>query len=266
MKPDHPLRLRNLSLGAKLGLTCAVLTLFGGYVVASLAHMYKHHESRDGEPGLSVTDIKGVYHGVTVEAPLRRVLEADHPNELIDDENTKLLDEDREILLRWLSLDSSEITQNYDNIDFAALSPKEVIEMNCLSCHGRAAAREKGGDVSLAFWDEIQPLAFPNEVNPVDAEILLMSTHAHASTMALVAIVVSLTLLLTSWPRWVIGTLILFGGLGVLIDLGAWWVARPYGWATWSVILGGAVHSGAMTLAMLGLVIDLWRPRITSGA
>lgn len=257
MNTNQTFRLRNLGFGARIGLLFMLFALFGGYIIAAGMHLKDHHQNRDGREGFSLTDIQGVYHGVTVEAPLRATLQRNHPNELVTDD-LKLTKEDKDILIKWL--DGGQLPNNYDNVDFAELTPKEVIEINCLDCH--AGSAENGAGINLEFWDDVQKVAFDNVVNPVDEKILLASTHAHASTMGAISIIIALLLWFTGWPRILVNLLIFFAGLGLVVDLSSMWLARSYEAFSPLIGIAGVTHAGSMALAMLLLMLELLLPGI----
>lgn len=242
------LMLRSFPLSARLGLVFFTLCLAGGYLLASGSHMVEHYQNRDGRPGMSFTDVKSAYHGATVPSPLLAALNRHHPPELPAS--------DRAELIRWL--EGENVASAFDNPDFGDFTPKEIIDAHCISCH--TAPAEKGAGLSLRNWPEIQKVAFAVDVFPTDKKILLASLHAHASTMAGIGMILSLLALLTSWPRWLVGGLILLAGLGLAVDVGSWWPARDYEALVPAIIAGGITHSGSMAALMLLIVVDLLRP------
>lgn len=246
------LKLRHFALGARLGLIAFVLALAGGYLLASYLHMVEHYQNRDGRPGMSFTDVKSAYHGATVPSPLLTALRRNHPPEMPAG--------DRAELLRWL--EGGNAAANYDNPDFADFSPKELLDTHCVSCH--AGAAERGAGLSLRNWPEVQKVAFSVEVFPTDRKILLASLHAHASTMGAIGLVVALLALLTSWPRWLTGGLVLLAGLGLAVDVGSWWPARSNEAFVYAIVAGGVTHSASMAALMLLIVVDLLRPGLTT--
>jgi len=243
--------LRNLPLGAKLGILCALIVLFGGYEVAAIKHLVEHHSPRDGREGFSRADVEGVYHGLNSPSRMLAMLEQDHAPDMAED--------DRTILIDWLR--STNIPANYDNLDFAAFTPEEIITGNCLDCHGRTSAADQGAGITLTSWIEIQRFAFPVVVNPADEAIMVASMHAHAPVMALITIVVALLACMSGWvPGWLRGGLILLAGAALLVDMASWFPARTYASLSWAIMYGGIVHSASMGLLMAIVAIELLLP------
>lgn len=245
-------RLRNLPVGTKLGILCALVVLFGGYEVAAIKHLIEHHSPRDGVEGFSIDDVEGVYHGLNNPPRMLTILEQNHAPDMADD--------DRTILLDWLR--STNIPANYDNLDFAAFTPDEIIAANCLDCHGRTTAADQGEGIALTTWSEIQRFSFPVVVNPADEAIMLASMHAHAPVMAVITIVVALLACMSGWaPGWLRGSLILLAGAALLVDLASWFPARSNQSFSYAIMYGGIIHSAAMGLLMAIVAIELLLPR-----
>lgn len=246
-----PCRLRNLPLAAKLGILCALLVLFGGYEVAAVKHLVEHHSPRDGVDGFSLADVEGVYHGLNNPPRMLTILEQGHAPDMADD--------DRAILIDWLR--STNVAANFDNLDFAAFTPDEIIAANCLDCHGRTAAADQGAGITLTTWSEIQRFAFPVVVNPADQAIMLASMHAHAPVMAVIAIVVALLACMSGWaPGWLRGLLIFLAGAALLVDLASWFPARSNPSFSYAIMYGGIIHSVSMGLLMAIVAIELLLP------
>ena len=253
------LKLRRLDPAAKLGLTFLVLVVIGG-IVASLSHIRQHHANRDEQPGLSIVDIKGAYHGVRTIAPLVTALEREHPSELEFEESDPLTDADRAVLLAWLG--GERISEDYDNLDLGDAAPAEILARSCLSCHSRQATEgdESAKDIRLDYWDDVKAIAFSREINPPGIDILTISTHTHALSLATLSIVLAGLLLATSWPRPLVNGCILLLGLGLAADLSAWWLARSMEGFIWMLIIGGGVYCAMTVLTSLAIIVDLWLP------
>lgn len=258
-----PLRLRRLPFGARLSLTCLMLVTLGGYAASGL-YMQDHHQNRDGTPGLTKTDIEGVYHGVTVEAPLGRLIEVEHPKEKGLDPMNEF---DRAQLTEWLKA-TDQIVENWQNIDFGdgSGSPEEIVTMSCGKCHGPGVSKDDWVAPLLGSWDDYKPMAFQNEVSPTDEAILLASTHAHSLALGTITLLICALMYATRMPGIIKGLLTVLASAGLLFDLGAWWLARDNPAFIDLIIAGGAAHAGAMGLMMVLVILDAWLPGGRGGA
>lgn len=252
MNTEHESRLRPLPLAVRTGLAMLVLVFLGGFV-ASGAHLYLHHSKKDEQPGLSLDDLRGAYHGVRSPARLLRTLQRGHPEAMPDDDRSALLD--------WLN--SDKLAQSYDNLDLGERAPAELIAQNCLECHGRKNAERHpiARSLPLDYWDDVRKLAFSKELNPVPVPILVMSTHAHALTLAAVSLGVFALLMATGWSRRLVGVLVCVGGVGLAADIGGWWLARWNAGFVWMIIAGGAAYNASMAAGLALIVADLVKPR-----
>lgn len=247
---QSPLALRYTPLLFRLGVALLVVTLLGGYVVSGL-HLRSHYENRDQIPGLTMDDIIGAYHGVQSPSPLVSALESGHPETLSDHERDALLD--------WLSGDN--LSGDYDNLDLGEDAPAEIIAVNCLDCHTRGATGEDAmPSVPLEYFDEIERIAHSKDIRPVGENIVAMSQHAHAPTMAVILLVVGAVGLLTRFNARLIGFVVFASGLGLLVDMAGWWITRELAWFAYAVVISGAIYAIGTTLIGLLIVLDCVLP------
>ena len=241
-------RLAELPVALKLGLTAFLLVLAGGYA-ASLAFVVEHHGKKDEKPGLSLTDLRGAFHGIEKTAPLADAVEGAHGAEF-------LAVPDRDVLSAWLRGD--DLYEAYDPLDSLERTPAEILGESCVSCHARDASA--GAAPPLEDWSGVSQVAFRKQLEPPPKEILIVSLHAHAQSMALVILAAAGLLLLTRWPAALRHGAFLAGMFGLLGDLGGMWLARGAPWAVWMVIVGGALYGAGFAAALLGSLADLWLP------
>jgi len=247
-------RLREAALAVRLGLAGLVLVLAGGYL-ASLAYIRQHHGPKDEDPALSLLDLQALDHGVLREAPLRRAVAGEHGRRYLEDAR------ERQLLLTWL--EGEDPYQGYDPLDAGEEpTPAEILEERCLRCHARGATEGEGigEEIPLEDWQDVSRMAFAKELAPVPLDILVVSTHAHAQTMPLLALAAGALLLLTGWATWLRHGLCALLGLGLLADLGGMWLAR---WSLAGVsvmVAGGAAFGLAYALALLLVLLELLGP------
>lgn len=244
-------RLVSLHPLMRLGLALLVVTLLGGYIVSGL-HLKWHYDSRDGVPGLTLDDIRGHYHGVRSSSPLIDALESNHPENLPD--------ADRAALLDWLR-GGGNLSEQYDNLDLGARAPAEIIATNCLDCHARGATGERAyARLPLEYWDDIQPIASATDIQPTTPEIVAMSQHTHAPSMAIILIGLALLGAMTRTPRALVGLIVLIGAAGLLADMAGWWLARGNDAWVYAIVGGGFAYSASTGLVGLVVVADCLIP------
>ncbi len=244
-------RLTSLHAFTRLGIALLVVTLLGGYAVSGL-HLQWHYSNRDGIEGMTLDDIRGHYHGVQSPSPLIAALESGHPDDLPEPE--------RNTLLEWLR-SGANLSEGYDDLDLGDMAPAEIIAVNCLSCHSRSASGpDTYAQLPLEYWDDIQPIAYAKDIQPTSEEILAMSQHTHAPTMAVILIVLAMLGAMTRAPRVLTGLFVFVGSAGLLADMAGWWLARGNDAWVYAIVAGGFCYAAATTLVGVFVVLDCLIP------
>lgn len=244
-----PFTIRQLPFVARLGIVFLCLVLMGG-LVASGAFLYQHYEKKDEQPGLSLIDLQGAYHGVDSPSRLLKALKSGHPETLAKDQ--------RASLVSWL--EGTRIVEDYDNLDLGDNAPSEIFALSCVSCHARNASDQAAKKIPLDYFDDVKKIAFSRRINPVPASILVVSTHAHALALACVMFVVGALMLATSWPRVIRAWLPALASLALLVDIGSWWIARYSIEFVYAIIGAGAVYNVLTGLCLVCIILDALRP------
>ncbi|HYD02308.1 MAG TPA: hypothetical protein VEB22_13860 [Phycisphaerales bacterium] len=242
-------RLRDLGFGYRVGLTGVLACLAVGQL-AGLAHMRGHFDKRDDRPGFTVDDIKSAYHGLNAPSPLLAALDRGHPPALKDDE--------RKVLRAWLT--SGKIEQDYDNPDLGVASPKEIVAASCLQCHSTRAPSDKAHPLKLDSAADIKKVAFSRQVLPTPADKVTVSVHAHAPSMALMALAVMMMAAFARWSRGLTGGLAALCGLGLTAEFAGMWFARSNDAMVNLLLIGGGAFHAAFALLTLLAFADLWLP------
>jgi hypothetical protein len=249
-------KLRELGCLARLGLLGLMLTLVGG-IVASALHVKNHYSPRDQEPGLSMLDLQGAYHGVKAPSRLLTALkDNNHPPELAKNK--------RDALVKWL--ESNRIQTDYDNVDLGDFAPAEIFVADCVSCHGRSSGDAKAKAVPLDDWDSVKKVAFSKTIEPTPTDKMVVSAHAHMPAMATCTIVLVLLLMMTTYPRRLIDWLSALMGVFLVLDFAGWWLAREFAMGTYVVVVAGGIYNAATAGAIALIMIELMRPKLTPKA
>ncbi|MBX3410136.1 MAG: hypothetical protein KF859_09655 [Phycisphaeraceae bacterium] len=257
MSAPAPFRTRDLGAMARLGITCLCLVLLGGFA-ASVSHLYIHDHKRDERPGLTIDDVKGVYHGVKSRSPLLVALEGGHPETIDAQERSALLD--------WLN--GGRVNEQYDDFDKGDMAPAEIIARECVSCHNRASTDPSGigQRMPLDSWDAVRVVAFSRDIQPNSLAIVVNSTHTHALAIGTLCLIIAGLGVGTRLPRPIINPLIALMGLGLLADIGGWWLTRMKADFAYMIVAGGAAFCLGSTLLLVLIIVDLWWPRKATGA
>lgn len=242
--------LRRLPYCFRVGIAVLVVTLLGGYIVSGL-FMRMHYDNRDEVKGLSMNDIIGAYHGVQTPSPLIAALETGHPESLVASERTALL--------TWLRGD--RVSMDYDNLDLGEDAPSEIIAMNCLECHTRSSTGENAkADVPLEYWDDIRVLANSKDIQPAGKNIVAMSQHAHAPSMAIILMVLGVVCAWTRFNKTLVGFFVFVGAVGLLVDMAGWWITREVAWFAYAIVVGGGLYAAATSVVGLLILVDCLLP------
>lgn len=241
--------LRALPLAWRLALTALSLVMGIG-LVTSLRHLVDHHQNRDEEPGLSLTDVKAAYHGIQTPSRLRTALESGHP--------PTLAEADRKALLEWLS--GNRVAEAYDDPDLGARAPSELIAASCVQCHSKKAAGP-AALLPLEYWEEIKKHAFSRSLEATPRKIVEASAHAHAPTLSMWSLLALGLLYFTRWPAKLRAALALVNGAALLVDISSWFLARDSAAFVYGIAMGGGVWAASLALTLVLIVAELWLPR-----
>jgi hypothetical protein len=252
---NSPLQLRSIAFMGRLALSLLLCVVLGGFV-ASAAYLVTHHENRDEQPGFTMDDVRGHYHGVRTGSSLVAALERNHPTEI--EGATALPEVQRSALLAWLAGD--RLSETFDDLDLGDDAPAEVLAVSCLDCHSRASDNPIGSLLPLEYWDDVEPHASSKTIERVNAKILLASTHTHALALGTTTLLIVLLMFLTRWPARARNGLALLASLGLFVDLGAWWIARDIGSLVPLIVAGGTAFIGCTCLMLIAVIADLWLP------
>jgi hypothetical protein len=273
-------RLRDLSLAARITLTAFLFVVGCGYLVA-LAKIYTTHHAADGVPGMSLDDLRAVYHGldrtVTGAPPAlpSPMLKQVSPGGKMRKKLLKGGESAERALVTWLKQGAK--VETFAQAGLAQQgdpSARQVIADRCIECHNSATGEER--ETPYADTAEAEPrfdLVARKSTPPVvtasestrvlhfermNTLDLLQVTHAHIITIPLFALVIAVLFLHTglgSRMKLLIAPLPL---LATCVDLGCWWLARPWEPAIYGIAAAGLVFGVALALQMLCVLGSTW--------
>ena len=276
-----PVHLPSLSLPAKLMLTLFLLLMAAG-VLVSLVNIYIHHHDADLDPALSKDDIRRTFHGmsktVTSEQGTTR------PSEMLKEVSPggkmrKHLEAGGPAAVRslvaWLEAGGKEAgfaASNKPQTDDP--SPQTVLAKNCVRCHNAKDGEESDipyapDSSSAPQFAMVAKLAAPaigpkvaktetTYLAPTATNELVQVTHAHILVIPVFTLIIGGLFLLTGLPA---GIKLILGPLPMLavcMDIGGWWLARPFEPAIYLIAAGGAILSVGLGVQILCVLGSMW--------
>lgn len=276
-----PVHLPSLSLPAKLMLTL-FLFLMGTGVLVSLANIYFHHHDADLDPALTTDDIRRVFHGmnktvttqqgtvkpsemlkeVSPGGKMRKHLEAGGPAAVRS-------------LVAWLETGAKEADFSVsDKPQTGDPSPQTVIGQCCVRCHNAkdgdesdipyapdSATAPQFALVAKLATPMIGPTVAKTEtiyLAPTATNELVQITHAHILVIPVFTLIVGGLFLLTGLPA---GIKLILGPLPMLavcMDIGGWWLARPFEPAIYLIAAAGAILAAGLGAQILCVLGSMW--------
>ncbi|MHB8970523.1 MAG: hypothetical protein ACYC3X_10425 [Pirellulaceae bacterium] len=281
-------RLARLSLPAKLMITLLLLIIGPGYLFGT-ANIFFKHQNADGEPGLTVDDLRATFHGMTktfqldektivTSAMLKQVRAGGDMREHLDKGGEPAV----RGLLTWLENTAKEDEFAKPGLaDPGDPSAQQIIKAQCVECHNA-----DGGDmeeVPYAATAESEPeyklvmvTAKPEitvqaaglrtlVIKPISESKLVHVTHIHVLTMPIFTFVVGVLFLMTGIPQSIkllIGPLPL---LAVLLDISGWWIARYVEPFIFVIGAAGGLFGATYALQILCVLGSMWLGKKTEG-
>jgi hypothetical protein len=196
-------------------------------------------------------DIIGSFHGMNQPAQLlvaiRTTMKRYIPSE-----------DEYEVLMKWL--EGNRISEDYDSLELGDFAPAEILSRNCVRCHSPGSMEGGGiGDrISLEYWEDVKEIAFSKNLDPVPLDILVTSTHTHALTQPMIAVVSSLLFFFTAWPRRVKHTLVMLVFAALFLDLASWWLSREWQVFCYVLVVAGGCFGGIVGLQLICAFLETW--------
>lgn len=229
----------------RLALTAFSLAILAGWFTATV-NLYLSYEGLDGEPGLSVADVKTHFYGDRSQNRFVVALHGSMKENLFDPEA------DLEPLTDWAlapglpGFDLEAHRKLYED----RVAP--VLDSDCLTCHVREG---KAGHVPLETYAQIEPL-LQVDTGP-SVMMLARFSHFHLIGMGTLALLTGLLGFAFLRAR-IAGILSCLALVGLLVDVGGWWATRQTGWMAPMVPLGGTMFAAGIVMTHLALLGRYW--------
>lgn len=282
-----PRCLADFSIAAKLVVTLFLLVVGSGYLVA-VYKIYVWYHDADGEPAMTVDDIRAVYHGMekqvtetvreTLKAPMLKMVEpGGKMRKHLDDGGEPAI----RALMTWLEEGAPESTFATAGIPQPLdPSPKDIIARHCVECHHANGGDKEdvpyapGPDAEPQYVLVIKEAASPLgpeeprsgvvQINPISVRELIHITHAHTLSIPVFSLIVAGFFLWTRLPEWFKLIVAPLPMLAICIDFACWWLSRPWEPAIYGIAAAGAIFGIGYGVQIICVFCSMWLGRKTA--
>jgi len=230
-------RFTDLSVSERMLFTIFLITIGIGYLFA-LAHTYYSHANRDGEPGLSVEDIKIAYYGKSDITRLGAGLNAGMADNLE-------FPSQKDVIFKWIEDGSDETTFNNK------IAP--ILNENCIGCHSVESGM---GLPPFTSYEKVRELTKMD--TGVSVKTLVRVSHIHMFGIAFILFFVGRIFVLSEIPVTLKRVMVIVPFLAILLDILSWYITKIIPDFAYVVILSGGVMGISLAAQILISIYQMW--------
>ncbi len=230
-------RFSDLSTSEKLLDSMFLITIGIGYLFA-LLNMYYTHQGRDGEPGLSATDVMYAYYGshnqTRLGAAINGPMESNLPNPAA-----------KQDILDWISHGAKEA--EFDE----KVNP--ILQNNCVMCHSADSG------LPIPHFDSYSNVVKLTKMDTgATIPALVRVSHIHLFGIAFILFFVGRIFLLSEIPPWLKRTVVTIPFLFLIMDIASWYITKIIPGFAYVVIANGALMGVAFGGQLLTCLYQMW--------
>lgn len=238
----HYRRFSEASVSERILDTMFLITIGLGYLFA-LAHTVFSHQGRDGQPGLSVEDVKIAYYGEHQQTRLGAALNGSMADNLEGPEQ-------KQIIFDWIEGGAGEEAFN------SRIAP--VLESNCIACH---SAESGMGLVPLTSYGEVKELTRTDTGASIQS--LVRVSHIHLFGIAFMLFFVGRIFILCEMPVQLKRITVAIPFIAILLDIFSWYLTKIIPGFAYVVVTAGGLMGVSVCTQILVSLYQMWfyKPR-----
>ncbi len=237
-------RLRNLPLPLKLVISLGLIVLGFGYLIA-LANLYLTYNLTDGEPGLTVSDLRRAFYGNRETTKLAAKIDGGSMEQFLPRPG------DKEKILSWIQDGASR--EGYE----AAVRP--ILAENCIRCHNPEGLQRF---TPLTSYEEVMVVTQVDRGEPVS--LWARVAHTHIQAIGLIFLVLGAVFSFTSLPEKWKAVIVVLPFATLIADFGARFLARVLPSIVYLMMLSGALIGLLFAVMILVPLYEMWIQKPTS--
>lgn len=234
-------RLRHLPTPLKLVVSLALIVLGIGYLIA-LANLYLTYNLTDGEPGLTVTDLRRAFYGNRDNTKIASKINGGSMEQFLPRPG------DKEKILTWIQ--DGATREGYDSV------VRPILQQNCVRCHNPEGLQRFA---PLTSFEEVMVVTQIDRGEP--SALWARVAHTHVQSIALVFLVLGTVFCFTSVSdRWK-AIIVVAPFVALLVDFGARFAARYTPHIVYLMMVSGATIGTLFGIMVLLPLYEMWIQR-----
>ena len=233
----HYRRFPDTSVSERILDTMFLITIGLGYLFA-LGHTFFSHEGRDGQPGLSVEDVKIAYYGEHQQTRLGAGLNGGMDSNLDSPEQ-------KQVIIEWIEAGSKEDSFN-ENV-------APILNSNCIGCH---SVESEMGLPPLTSYEDVMKLTHAD--TGASVESLVRVSHIHLFGIAFILFFVGRIFILCEMPVMMKRITVAVPFLAILVDILSWYITKFIPGFAFVVVIAGGLMGISLTIQILVSLYQMW--------
>jgi len=236
-------RFQDCSVSEKILDSMFLITMGVGYLFA-LAHLYYTHQGRDGQPGLSVEDVRIAYYGTHQQTRLGAALNGPMAGNLE-------YPEQKEIIFDWI--------ENGTNVEEFNANVAPILNKNCITCH----SPDSGLNLPpLTNYEEVMKVTKTDTGASVQS--LVRVSHIHMFGIAFIFFFVGRIFILCEMPIMLKRVTVAIPFIAILLDIFSWYLTKIAPGFAYLVIGAGALMGLSLGMQILVSLYQMWvyKPKV----
>jgi len=242
---NHPtffdVRLRQLSLPLKLLITIFLIVLGIGYVI-SLANLYLTYGLTDGEPGLTVNDLRRAFYGDRNNTRLAAKIDGGSMEQYLP------IPGEKQIILSWIQDGAHE--------DAFGEKVQPILMRNCVRCHSPSGISSFR---PLMAYEQVLTVTKIDRGEPV--MLWARVAHTHLLSIGIIFFCLGIIFSFTSLKESGKAVAVMVPFIALLFDFGSRYFAKYFPSLVYLMMLTGALLGLSLAVMILVPLYELWVKR-----
>jgi len=231
-------KLGDLPTTLKTVISLTLVVLGVGYMIA-LYNLYLTYNLTDGQPGLTVNDLKRAFYGNRENTKLAAKIDGGSMEQFLTKPG------DKEKILSWIQ-DGAE-RDGYQS------TVRPILQVNCVRCHNPQGLQRFA---PLTRYEEVMVVTEVDRGEPT--ALWARVAHTHIQSIGLVFLVLGTVFAMTSLPERLKTLVLVLPFAALLLDFGTRFLAKYTPNVVYVMIATGAVIGFLFALMVLYPLYEMW--------